>query len=102
MQMKDEGTLLPEPKYMMATKAFHQLGEISNPTPDICVVRSETETDYYGNWVFGLGFFGVRFPKETTRELNEAEIQEFNGQGLAMVGAFSGKHSYDCGKIEIK
>ena len=99
--MKTEGNAI-SPKYMMATKAFHQLGEISSDSPDICIVRSETETDYFGNWVFGLGFFGVRFPKESTRELTEAEVQEYNGQKLAMYGAFSGNHSYDCGQINVK
>ena len=91
-----------DPKYMMATTAIHQLGDISSEEPDLCIVVEETETDYIGNWVFGLGFFGVKFPKATTRELNEAEIAEYQGMKLAMHGAFSGKHSYDCGTINIK
>lgn len=98
--MKTEPTKI-KPKYMMATTAMHQLGDISSPEPDICVVSEETETDYIGNWVYGLGFFGVKFPKATTRELNEAEIEHYRGQKLAMYGCFSGKHSYDCGTINV-
>lgn len=89
------------PKYMMATKAFHQLGEISSAEPDICVVHKEDETNYIGNWVYGLGFVGVKFPKSTTRELTEAEVKQYNGQRLAISGCFSGKHSYDCGTLDI-
>lgn len=89
-------------KYMMATKAFHKLGEISSDEPDICIVNEETETDYIGNWVYGIGFFGVRFPKETTRELTEAEKAEYNGRKTAMYSLSSGEKSYDCGSLSIK
>lgn len=67
------------PRYMMATKAIHQLGDISSEVPDICLVRRETETDYIGEWVTGFGFIDVRFPKATTRELTEDEHNRFNG-----------------------
>lgn len=90
------------PKYMMATVALHQMGDISNPEPDICIVTEETDTHYIGNWVYGLGFFNVKFPKETTRDLTEEEKIHYNGQKLVMVGWFSGEHSYDCGSINIK
>lgn len=30
-----------EPKYMMATKAQHKMGDISCETPDLCVVHGE-------------------------------------------------------------
>lgn len=90
------------PKYMMATKAFHQLGEISSTEPDICVVHKEEGDSYVGNWVYGLGFVGVKFPKDTTRELTEAEVQHYNGQRLVMSGCFSGKYSYDCGTLNVK
>ena len=89
------------PKYMMATKAFHQLGEISSSEPDICVVQKIEGENYIGNWVFGLGFFGVKFPIETTRDLTPEDVEKYNGMQLSMCGAFSGKHSYDCGSINI-
>ena len=65
-------------KYMMATKAFHQLGDISRDEPDLCYVRREREKDYIGSWVTGFGFIEVKFPKETTRELTEKEIEKYN------------------------
>lgn len=64
-------------RYMMATTAQHQLGDISSDDPDICHVHEETETDYIGSWVTGLGFINVKFPKETTRELTEEEILKY-------------------------
>lgn len=91
-----------EPKYMMATKAFHKLGEISSDEPDICIVNEEDSEHYIGNWVFGLGFFGVKFPKSSTRELTEAEAQKYDGMKLAVSGCYSGKHSYDCGTLDVK
>jgi len=67
-----------ESKYMMATTAIHKLGDISSDEPDLCRVSEETETDYIGSWVTGFGFFGVKFPKETTRELTAEEIEKYN------------------------
>ena len=64
-------------RYMIATTAIHQLGDISRDEPDICAIYSETETDYIGNWVTGFGFVDVRFPKATTRELTEAEKNSY-------------------------
>lgn len=90
------------PKYMMATKAFHQLGEISSSEPDICIIHKEDVDNYIGNWVFGLGFVDVKFPKSTTRDLTPAEVEEYNGKQLVMSGLFSGKPSYDCGTINIE
>lgn len=69
---------LPHPIYMMATQAMHCLGDISRMDPDLCVVHSETDTHYIGNWVTGFGFIGVEFPKETTRVLHPAEIERFS------------------------
>lgn len=65
-------------KYMMATTAIHKLGDISSDMPDLCHVVHESETDYYGSWVTGFGFFNVRFPKETTLELTEQEMSKYN------------------------
>lgn len=65
-------------KYMMATTAIHKMGDISSDFPDICHVYDEDELNYYGMWVFGFGFFDVRFPKETTRNLTDEEIKKYD------------------------
>jgi len=65
-------------KYMMATTAIHQAGDISRDDPDLCVIFEEDDTNYIGNWVTGLGFIDVKFPKETTRPLTEQEIEKYN------------------------
>ena len=67
-----------EPKYQMATIAYHQLGNISNDTPDLCSVNAETEEYYVGSWIYGLGFFNVLFPKITTRDLTEEDHEKFD------------------------
>lgn len=61
------------PTYMMATKAYHQLGEVSRDEPDICYVTKFQSGHYYGSWISGYGFVNVKFPLETTRELTEIE-----------------------------
>ena len=66
------------PCYMMATTAIHQLGDISRDEPDLCHIKEETDTDYIGMWATGFGFFGVKFPKETTRTLTPKEIEKYN------------------------
>lgn len=68
-----------KPRYMMATTAIHKLGDISR-TLDIALVFAETETDYYGNWVSGIGLVNVRFPKKTTRELTKEEKNFYSTQ----------------------
>lgn len=65
-------------KYMMATKAIHKLGDISNDSPDLCYIYGEDEQNYIGNWITGFGFINVKFPKETTRDLTPEEIEEYN------------------------
>ncbi len=69
---------LPQEKHMMATQAIHKLGDFSRDTYDLCCVYGETETDWIGAWITGLGFFDVRFPKETTRVLTPAEVEKYN------------------------
>lgn len=66
-------------KYMMATKAIHQTGDISSDIPDICVIHSEDDNNYIGNWVSGYGFIDVKFPKDTTKELTPKEIEKYHG-----------------------
>jgi hypothetical protein len=61
-------------RYMMATEAHHQLGEISRYPADICRVYGETRSDYIGVWLKPfICFINVHFPKKTTRELTAEE-----------------------------
>lgn len=70
---------LSESKYMMATKAHHiAIKNDSSEKPDLCVISREDKMNYYGSWVQGVGFFNVRFPKKTTRELNKKEIKYYS------------------------
>lgn len=73
-------------RYMMATDAFHIMGNISSPDYDICHVYAEDSKNYYGSWIFGMGFFDVRFPKETTRDLTPDEIAEYQKKRMSMNG----------------
>lgn len=66
-------------KYMMATTAIHMLGDISSDEPDLCIVHEEDDENYYGNWVSGIGFINVRFPKITTKELTEEDKKKHSG-----------------------
>lgn len=59
-------------KIRVGTVAYHQLGDIGRDD-DFFVYHDETADDYIGNWLTGLGFVNVRFPKATTRELTADE-----------------------------
>ena len=65
---------------MMATKATHQLGDISSPEPDICRIESEDDDNYIGRWVCGMGFVDVKFPKSSTRGLTSEEVEHYSKQ----------------------
>jgi len=54
--------------------------------PDLCQVFREYEEYYSGNWVEGFGFIDVKFPKETTRELTDEEIEYYNGKIYGISG----------------
>ena len=69
-------------KYMMATKATHKLGDISNNSPDLCFITGEDKNNYIGHWVTGFGFINVRFPRATTRKLTPKEIEHYNKLGF--------------------
>lgn len=71
-------------RYMMATKAIHQLGDISSDEPDLCVVHGEDEENYIGNWVTGFCFANVKFPKDTTRNLTEEEKERYHGRQVVI------------------
>ena len=79
-----EGRKLNKGRYLMATRAIHKLGDISSDEPDICHVYAETDDDWIGSWVTGLGFFNIHFPKETTRALNDEELARYKKQHIAM------------------
>jgi len=80
-----------KPVYMMATKAYRLLGEISRDEPDLCSVEKEDDENYYGHWICGFGFVSVRFPKETIRKLTIKESQHWHKRGITI----SGQHLSD-------
>lgn len=71
-----------KPIYMMATKAFHKLGDISREKPSLCCVTGEDKENFYGHFVEGFGFIDVKFPKSTTRKLTEAEKKHYRKGNL--------------------
>ena len=77
-------------KYMMATKAIHQLGDISRDKADLCCIHAEDENNYIGNWVTGYGFIDVKFPKSTTRDLTQEEIDRYHGRIFSINGNLLG------------
>jgi len=65
----------------MATRAHHDFaGDISRTEPSLAVIEDETDTDWIGQWVTGLGFLNVRFPKATTRALTPDEVELYDGR----------------------
>lgn len=65
----------------MATEAHHQFaGDISRDTPALAVIEDEIDTHWIGQWVTGLGFLHVHFPKDTTRPLTDEEISLYDGR----------------------
>lgn len=71
-------------RYMMATTAHHKIGDISRDEPDLAVVLDEDDDAYIGRWVAGFGFFNVRFPKATTRELTADERRHYANSSLIL------------------
>lgn len=81
----------PENRLMMATLAQHLLGDISNKMPSLCVVLGEhnnpfTREYYYVGCWYGGHCFNVRFPKETTRDLNPEEQEILLQDPLRLTG----------------
>ena len=88
-EIKDELKKMIHPQYtinfdMMGTKAYHQLGDLSRDEFDLCSINNETPDYWVGSWVEGFGFFHVLFPKETTRDLTDEEVEKFNGKSMAI------------------
>jgi hypothetical protein len=73
-------------RYMMATAAYHKLGDISRDRPDLAVIYGEDGDDWIGQWAAGFGFVNVRFPKATTRELTGAEKAHYRTQVVVPAG----------------
>lgn len=65
-------------RFMMATKATHQLGDISRDEPSLAYIDRDDGDDWIGQWVTGFGYINVRFPKDTTRELTAEERARFS------------------------
>lgn len=84
-------------RHMIALKAYagkeHQ-HDISRMSEDLCAVFNEDDDNYYGQWVEGLGFFNVKFPKKTTRPLTDEEFDKYNGKKLAI-------NAMEFGELEI-
>ena len=68
--------------YFIGTTAYHQLGDLNRGEggdgDNLFHASGETDNYYIGMWVTGLGFFNVCFPKKTSRELTEEEIEKFS------------------------
>lgn len=70
--------------YAMATRAYHQCGDISRDEAELCVIHNETPHYWVGNWVEGFGFINVLFPKSSTRDLTQDEVDGYNGKQYAI------------------
>ena len=78
-------------RYMLATDAWHKLGDLSRPDIDpddlaesLCELVGEVDGYYVGSWVEGFGFFNVLFPKETTRNLTSEEAHKVSNMRFAI------------------
>lgn len=74
------------PRYVMATKATHQLGDLSRDVPDLAWITGEDGDNWVGVWITGFGYIDVRFPKTTTRDLTPAEREHYAGQFVELNG----------------
>ncbi|MDQ0371561.1 hypothetical protein [Catenuloplanes indicus] len=74
-------------RYMMATAARHVTGDLSRSIPDLACIDGEDGDAYIGQWVAGFGFFNVRFPKASTRELTDAERAYYRAKVVDLAGS---------------
>lgn len=82
-------------RYMLATTAHHKLGDISRDESDLAWITGEDGDDWIGKWVEGFGYFDIRFPKVSTRELTDVERERYDGRELAMNGRPWGRIDFD-------
>lgn len=74
-------------RYIMATRACTAGNtDISRDEPNLAIVYSETNDCYIGEWAAGFGFVNVLFPKDTTRELTDAEKDHYRGKYIEVGG----------------
>jgi hypothetical protein len=66
-------------KYKIATACVYKHGDTFKGSDDLCYVYNEDEENWYGCWVEGFGFFDVAFPKATTRNLTQEELDHYKG-----------------------
>lgn len=71
---------------MIGTKAEHKLGPLNREHGDLFLAQEETEDSWIGHWVTGFGFIGLKFPKETSRELTPEEVIKHHGS-LIQIGS---------------
>ena len=57
---------------LLATKAYHRLGDASQKKLRLCFVSRETEKFFIGYWRNSY-LFDVVFPKETTKKISSVE-----------------------------
>jgi hypothetical protein len=77
-------------QYMLATKAWHPLGDLSRQRPSLCLVTQEDDHHFYGHWaVRTVYFFNVQFPKLYTRGLTAEDktrvLSQRQRQGLSEI-----------------
>lgn len=89
LKIVKESATLDDTKLMMGTTAYHQLGDISSDVYDWFYAHSETLDYYVGQWVTGLGFVNVVYPKNTTRELTDDELKHFKTLKFSIGSMFS-------------
>jgi hypothetical protein len=71
---------------MMATRATHQLGDLSRFPANLALITGEDDDHWIGSWVEGYGYINVHFPKATTRPLTAEEIAAYDGHLVEVAG----------------
>ena len=78
--------------YMMAIQDVWPGGEAHEyDTPDLVVIYGEDDEYYVGQYVLGLCIPKTKFPKATTRPLNEDEVRLWSGRKYRAAGISLGK-----------
>ena len=70
--LKEAKRINPE-MILLATRAYHRLGDVSRKKLDLCFVSGETEKFFIGCWYKHSFLTDVIFPKKTTRKIASAE-----------------------------
>ena len=84
-------------EYMMAKEAFFKdrNGELKSHWDgdlfDLCYIGGEQGEYYTGHFITGFGIVGLRFPKETTRELTKEEVLKYHNKRLMISGNYIGR-----------